>query len=105
MSFILDLLKKLLKILVLYIVIGFVAVILISSHGAFESLMINNVLGDMSTGEYIMLRGYVEILWFPLAMAVILSKSVYFPNPMIKILLGVISVVFFVGMIRIALKE
>ena len=105
MDFVVDLIKKLLKILVLYIVIGFVAIILISSHEVFESLIINNALGDMAITEYIMLRGYVEILWLPLAVAVILSKSVYFPNPIIKILLGIISLVFFVGMISIATKE
>ena len=105
MEFLFDLFKKLMKVLILYVVIGFVAVILISTHGVFESLIINNTLGEMAISDYIMLRGYVEILWLPLAIAVILSKSVYFPNPVIKILLGVIAVIFFVGMISIASKE
>ena len=105
MEFIFDLLKKLIKIFILYIVIGFVAMIIISFCGVFESLMINKVVGEMALSEYIILFGYAEVLWLPLVIGILFSKVVYFPNPMIKIILAIIAVAFLIGTIAIASKE
>ena len=106
MEFIIDVFKKLLKITALYLVIGFIAVILISTvGGAGHSLLIGKSLGDMARPEYIMLMAYVEILWLPLLVGVIVSNLTYFTIPLYKVIFGVLVAVFFVWMIAIASKE
>ena len=106
MEFIIDVFKKLLKITALYLVIGFIAVILISTiGGAGQSLLIGKTLGDMSVSEYIMLMAYVEILWLPLLVGIIVSNLTYFTIPLYKVIFGVLVAVFFVWMIAIASKE
>ena len=106
MEFIIDVFRKLLKITALYFVIGFIAVILISTvGGAGHSLLIGKSLGDMSLSEYIMLMAYVEILWLPLLVGIIVSKLIYFAIPMYKMIFAILIAVFFICMIAIASKE
>ena len=106
MEFIIDVFKKLLKITALYLVIGFIAVILISTvGGAGHSLLIGKSLGDMALPEYIMLMAYVEILWLPLLVGIIVSNLTYFTIPLHKVIFGVLVAVFFICMIAIASKE
>lgn len=105
MNFIFDLFKKILKITILYIIIGFVAVLIISFSGAFNGLIIKDGLGEMALSEYVMLIGYGELLWLPLVVGILFSKVEYFPNPIIKVLLAAATVLFFVSMIAIASKE
>ena len=106
MEFVVDVFKKLLKITALYLVIGFIAVILISTvGGAGQSLLIGKTMGDMSLSEYIMLMAYAEILWLPLWVGIIVSNLAYFTIPFYKVIFGVLIAVFFVWMIAIASKE
>ena len=105
MKMILDLLKTLCKIFILYIVIGFVAVIIIYFAGVFESLILKDTLGNMQLADYVVLRGYAEILWLPLVIGILVSKATYFPNPVVKIRLGIIVAVFMVSVIAISSKE
>ena len=105
MNFIFDLFKKILKITILYIIIGFVAVLIISFSGAFNGLIIKDGLGEMALSEYVMLMGYAELLWLPLVVGILFSKVAYFPNPAIKVLLAVVTVLFYVSVIAIASKE
>lgn len=105
MGFIIDIFKKLLKITALYLVIGFVATVAITLAGAGESLLIHKTMGDMALAEYIMLMAYVEILWLPLLVGIILSNMPYFTIPMYKVIFAVLMAVFFVWIIAIASKE
>ena len=105
MEFIIDLFKKLLKIFALYILIGFVAVLLISVSGGVENLLLKETLGNMSTSDYILLMGYAEILWLPLIAGMVFSKVTYINIPGCRIIFVSLMVAFLVGTIAIASKE
>ena len=105
MDFIVDLFKKLLKICALYLIIGFVAVAMISLFGGVENLLLKETMGNMGLSGYMLLMAYAEILWLPLVAGMVFSKTVYITIPGYRIIFGALMTAFLVGTIAIASKE
>lgn len=105
MELIFDLFKKLFKIFILYIVIGFVAVLIISMSGGVENLLLNKTMGNMGISGYMALMAYAEILWLPLVAGMTFSKINYITIPGYRIIFVALLIAFLVGTIAIASKE
>lgn len=105
MKFILEIIKRIAKILALYLLFGFAVAIAVSLSGAAENLLIWQTMGSMTLADYAILFAYVEILWLPLLAGMIFFPNNYLAFPLSSWVVPVIVISFFVLMIRTAIKE
>ena len=102
MKFILEIIKRIAKILALYLLFGFAVAIAVSLSGAAENLLIWQAMGSMTLVDYVILFVYVEILWLPLLAGMIFSPNNYLVFPLSSWIVPIIVVSFFVLMIHTA---
>lgn len=99
-------LKKILKIIGLYILFGIIIALIVSTFGgAYQKLLIGQSMGNMDFSGFLFLNGYVALLWLPMIVVMIFSKINFFSSIFVKIASIVIVIVFLLLCIKIIRKH
>ncbi|MGN1404862.1 MAG: hypothetical protein ACI4WM_01220 [Erysipelotrichaceae bacterium] len=99
-------LKKILKIIGLYILFGIIIALIVSTFGgAYQKLLVGQSMGSMDFSDFLFLNGYVALLWLPMIVMMFFSKINFFSSIYIKIASIVIVIVFLLLCIRIIRKH
>lgn len=99
-------LKKILKIIGLYILFGIIISLIVSTFGgAYQKLLVGQSMGSMDFSSFLFLNGYVALLWLPMIVVMFFSKINFFSSIYIKIASIVIVIVFLLLCIRIIRKH
>ncbi|MBR2503191.1 MAG: hypothetical protein IKB62_03605 [Oscillospiraceae bacterium] len=98
--------KKLLKIAGLYLLFGFVIAVVFSAFGGYRDFVINQVLGPMTTIEYIGVLASVSVVgWFPIFVNEITSEFKVFAFPYSTYVVTAVVVIFLLLCLRIIFKK
>ena len=101
-----DVLKKILKIIGLYLLFGIIIALIVSTFGgAYQKLLIGQSMGNMDFMGFLFLNSYVALLWLPMILVMFFSKINFFSSIYIKIVSIVIVIVFLLLCIRIIRKH
>ncbi len=98
-------LKKLLKISVLYIIFGIIISVVVSFMGAYRSLVILGTMGEITFTEYFSLMGYVALLWLPVAVTALFSATGYYNLANYKVFIALLILAFVVGSVYILKRK
>lgn len=105
MKFIHEIFKRILKIIAVYLIYGFVISLIVSFSGAAKNLLLFQTMGAMTLADYMILLAYMELLWLPLLVGMILSPNSYLAFPFSSWVVPVIVISFFFIMVYTAIKE
>ena len=98
--------KKLLKIAGLYLLFGFIIAVVFSAFGGYKDFVINQVLGSMTTIEYIGVLASVSVIgWFPIFANEITSEFKVFAFPYSTYIIPAVVVIFLLLCLRILFKK
>ncbi len=97
--------KKLIKLLTLYILFGLGSATAISLFGGFKSLIIFNTMGAMSLLDYGMLFLYVTLLWLPGCFGILMSKWNYIRLPFFKPVIFIIILLYIILTVKIIIEK
>ena len=101
-----NVLKKILKIIGLYLLFGIIIVLIVSTFGgAYQKLLIGQSMGSMDFSGFLFLNAYVALLWLPMIIVMFISKINFFSSIYIKIAVILIVFVFLLLCIRIIRKH
>ena len=101
-----NVLKKILKIIGLYLLFGIIIALIVSTFGgAYQKLLIGQSMGNMDFMGFLFLNSYVALLWLPMIVVMFFSKINFFSSIYIKIVSIVIVIVFMLLCIRIIRKH
>ena len=101
-----NVLKKKLKIIGLYLLFGIIIALIVStSGGAYQKLLIGQSMGNMDFMGFLFLNSYVALLWLPMIVEMFISKINFFSSIYIKIAVILIVFVFLLLCIRIIRKH
>ena len=99
-------LKKILKIIGLYLLFGIIITLIVSTFGgAYQKLLIGQSMGNMDFKDFLFLNSYVALLWQPMIVVMFFSKINFYSSIYIKIASIVIVIVFLLLCIRIIRKH
>ena len=101
-----NVLKKTLKIIGLYLLFGIIIALIVSTFGgAYQKLLIGQSMGSMDFSGFLFLNAYVALLWLPMIIVMFFSKINFFSSIYIKIAVLLIVFVFLLLCIRIIRKH
>lgn len=101
-----NVLKKILKIIGLYLLFGIIIALIVSTFGgAYQKLLIGQSMGSMDFSGFLFLNAYVALLWLPMIIVMFISKINFFSSIYIKIAVILIVFVFLLLCIRIIRKH
>ena len=101
-----NVLKKTLKIIGLYLLFGIIIALIVSTFGgAYQKLLIGQSMGNMDFMGFLFLNAYVALLWLPMIIVMFISKINFFSSIYIKIAVILIVFVFLLLCIRIIRKH
>ena len=101
-----NVLKKILKIIGLYLLFGIIIALIVSTFGgAYQKLPIGQSMGSMDFSGFLFLNAYVALLWLPMIIVMFFSKINFFSSIYIKIAVLLIVFVFLLLCIRIIRKH
>ncbi len=100
-----NFLKKLLKIILLYVLFGILISCIVSVCGGYQNLLIEQTMGNMNLFEYICILAYIVLLWCPMMLFMMFSNINFLNSLYLKISAILIIIVFFILCIRILSKK
>ena len=101
-----KIIKKALKIVGLYLLFGFIIAVVFSVFGGYRDFVINQVLGPMTTFEYIGVLASVSVVgWFPIFINDITSVFKVFAFPYATQVITATVIIFLLLCLRIIFKR
>ncbi len=97
--------KKVLKIIGLYLLFGIAIAAVISVCGVYKTMVINQSMGPMSTAEYLSVAGWFAAIWLPVAIFELTSQYKTFVFPFATPIIAGVVGLFLLFSLKIILKK
>ena len=94
--------KKLFKIIGIYILFGMILALLAAVTGSFEGFM---AIPSLGMNSFLSLMLVIVLIWLPSLVVVLVSNVVYFPFAYAKLIIAAVVVAFLVLCVRIIRKK
>ena len=105
-SVIMIVLKKILKIILLYLIFGIAFALAITVFGGgYQNMIVGQLMGFMTIYDFIFLNVYVALLWLPLSLIMLFSLGDFYRYIFLKPISIAIIVVFLLMVLIIILKK
>ena len=98
--------KKILKIILLYLIFGIAIALAITVFGGgYQNMIVGQLMGFMTIYDFIFLNVYVALLWLPLSLIMLFSLGDFYRYMFLKPISIAIIVVFLLMVLIIILKK
>ena len=105
-SVIMIIFKKILKIILLYLIFGIAIALAITVFGGgYQNMIVGQLMGFMTIYDFIFLNVYVALLWLPLSLIMLFSLGDFYRYMFLKPISIAIIVVFLLMVLIIILKK
>ena len=105
-SVIMIIFKKILKIILLYLIFGIAIALAITVFGGgYQNMIVGQLMGFMTIYDFIFHNVYVALLWLPLSLIMLFSLGDFYRYMFLKPISIAIIVVFLLMVLIIILKK